>query len=180
MTIEFVGGYIAGSLAVMTDAAHLLSDLAGFLISMFSLFIASRPANKSLTYGYHRSEVIGALSSILIIWVLTAWLITEAIDRIFHPQEIIGLLMMAIASCGLMFNIIMSRVLAYNPVPNAVDGKTMKDIKDQEANPDEGLETPLVGEEKNDDDNPVFRAAYIHIIGDMIQSCGVLLAACII
>ena len=49
MTIEFIGGYIAGSLAVMTDAAHLLSDLAGFLISMFSLFIASRPANKSLT-----------------------------------------------------------------------------------------------------------------------------------
>ena len=111
MTIEFIGGYIAGSLAVMTDAAHLLSDLAGFLISMFSLFIASRPANKSLTYGFHRAEVIGALASILIIWVLTVWLITEAIDRVFHPQEIIGLLMMAIASCGLMFNIIMSRVL---------------------------------------------------------------------
>ena len=55
MTIEFIGGYIAGSLAVMTDAAHLLSDLAGFLISMFSLFIASRPANKSLTYGFHRA-----------------------------------------------------------------------------------------------------------------------------
>ena len=52
--------------------------------------------------------------------------------------------MMAIASCGLMFNIIMSRVLAYNPVPNAVEGKTMKDIE-QEANPDEGLETPLLG-----------------------------------
>ena len=98
MTIEFIGGYIAGSLAVMTDAAHLLSDLAGFLISMFSLFIASRPANKSWTYGFHRAEVIGALASILIIWVLTVWLITEAIDRVFHPQEIIGLLMMAIAS----------------------------------------------------------------------------------
>ena len=178
MTIEFIGGYIAGSLAVMTDAAHLLSDLAGFLISMFSLFIASRPANKSLTYGFHRAEVIGALASILIIWVLTVWLITEAIDRVFHPQEIIGLLMMAIASCGLMFNIIMSRVLAYNPVPNAVDGKTMKDIQ-QEANPEEGLDTPL-GVEKNDDDNPVIHAAYIHILGDMIQSCGVLLAACII
>ena len=141
MTIEFVGGYIAGSLAIMTDAAHLLSDLAGFLISMFSLFIAMRPANPSLTYGYHRSEVIGALSSILIIWVLTVWLITEAIDRIFHPREIIGLVMMGIATCGLIFNIIMSRVLAYNPV---------------------------------------IRAAYIHIIGDMIQSLGVLIAAIII
>lgn len=73
----------------------------------------------------------------------------------------------------------MSRVLAYNPVPNAVDGKTMKDIQ-QEANPEEGLDTPLLGVEKNDDDNPVIHAAYIHILGDMIQSCGVLLAACII
>ena len=182
MTIEFVGGYIAGSLAIMSDAAHLLSDLAGFLISMFSLFIASRPANKSLTYGYHRSEVIGALSSILIIWVLTAWLITEAIDRIFHPQQIIGLIMIGIASCGLLFNIIMSQVLSYSPVPNAMEGQTMQDVKNQEADPEEGLETPLLGEgnEKNDDDNPVIRAAYIHILGDMIQSFGVLLAACII
>ena len=182
MTIEFVGGYIAGSLAIMSDAAHLLSDLAGFLISMFSLFIASRPANKSLTYGYHRSEVIGALSSILIIWVLTAWLITEAIDRIFHPQQIIGLIKIGIASCGLLFNIIMSQVLSYSPVPNAMEGQTMQDVKNQEADPEEGLEAPLLGEgnEKNDDDNPVIRAAYIHILGDMIQSFGVLLAACII
>ena len=180
MTIEFVGGYIAGSLAIMTDAAHLLSDLAGFLISMFSLFIAMRPANASLTYGYHRSEVIGALSSILIIWVLTVWLITEAIDRIFHPREIIGLVMMGIATCGLLFNIIMSRVLAYNPVPNVMDGKAIGQMN-QEI--DEGLESPLLGEgydENTGDDNPVIRAAYIHIIGDMIQSLGVLIAAIII
>ena len=158
MTIEFIGGYIAGSLAVMTDAAHLLSDLAGFLISMFSLFIATRPANPSLTYGYHRSEVIGALSSILIIWVLTIWLITEAIDRIFHPREIIGLVMMGIATCGL------------------------KDYNENEIQED--LQSPLLeGEEYNEneknktDANPVIRAAYIHIIGDMIQSLGVLIAA---
>jgi len=179
MTIEFVGGYIAGSLAIMTDAAHLLSDLAGFLISMFSLFIAMRPANPSLTYGYHRAEVIGALSSILIIWVLTVWLITEAIDRIFHPREIIGLIMMGIATCGLIFNIIMSRVLAYNPVPNVMDGKAIGQMN-QEI--DENLESPLLGEENenNADDNPVIRAAYIHIIGDMIQSLGVLIAAIVI
>lgn len=185
MTIEFVGGYIAGSLAVMTDAAHLLSDLAGFLISMLALFIATRPANRALTYGYHRSEVVGALSSILIIWVLTAWLITEAIDRIFHPQEIIGLIMMAIAACGLMFNIIMSKVLAYNPLPNVMDGKSIaqhRRDKQQEQNPDQGLESPLLGEgqQQNRDANPVIRAAYIHILGDMIQSGGVLLAAIII
>ena len=179
MSIEFVGGYIAGSLAIMTDAAHLLSDLAGFLISMFSLFIAMRPANSSLTFGYHRAEVIGALSSILIIWILTIWLITEAIDRIFHPREIIGLIMMGIATCGLIFNIIMSRVLAYNPLPNVMDGKVISQMN-QEI--DEELESPLLCEdnENNTDENPVIRAAYIHIIGDMIQSVGVLIAAIVI
>ena len=91
---------------------------------------------------------------------------------------------MRIATGSLIFNIIMSQVLSYNPVPNAMEGKTLKDIKEeqQEVDPDQGLETPLLGEgmEKNDDDNPVIRAAYIHILGDMIQSCGVLLAAIII
>lgn len=167
----------------MTDAAHLLSDLAGFLISMFALFIATRPANKSLTYGYHRAEVIGALASILIIWILTVWLISEAINRIFHPREIVGVLMMVVASLGLLFNFIMSRVLAYNPAPNFAEGQTLKTVKqDQEVDPEEGLETPLLGEgnEKNDDENPVIRATYIHILGDMIQSFGVLLAAIII
>jgi zinc transporter 2 len=126
--------------------------------------------------------VIGALSSILIIWVLTIWLITEAIDRIFHPREIIGLVMMGIATCGLIFNIIMSQVLAYNPVPNAMEGKGIKDYNENEIQED--LQSPLLeGEEYNEneknktDANPVIRAAYIHIIGDMIQSLGVLIAA---
>lgn len=196
MTIEFIGGYMAGSIAIMSDAAHLLSDLAGFLISLMSLYVAQRPANKDLTYGYHRSEIIGSLSSILIIWVLTAWLITEAIQRIFNPRPISGIIMVGIAACGLLFNIIMSRVLAYNPVPNTMDGKFMTDAAKEWAEEKKGEDEPLLeGQEQNEeennmdaqsfksnagDNNPVIRAAYIHILGDMIQSFGVLLAAFII
>ena len=63
--------------------------------------------------------------------------------------------MMGIASCGLLFNFIMSRVLAYNPVPNAAEGQTLKTMQIQEVAEEEGLNTPLLGEgnEKNDDDN---------------------------
>ena len=63
--------------------------------------------------------------------------------------------MMGIASCGLLFNFIMSRVLAYNPVPNAAEGQTLKSMKQQEVEEEAGLETPLLadGGEKNDDDN---------------------------
>ena len=79
MIIEFICGYLAGSLAIMSDATHLLSDLAGFLISLFSLIVAMKPADKDFTFGYHRFEVIGALASIFIIWGLTVWLLMAAI-----------------------------------------------------------------------------------------------------
>jgi zinc transporter 2 len=179
MTIEFIGGWIARSLAIMTDAAHLLSDLSGFVISMFSLYIALRPANVKLTYGYHRAEVIGALSSILIIWCLTIWLIIEAVHRFYNPEHIDGLVMMCIASCGLLFNLIMSKILISEDLPNAFEhheenGKNKIDTE-------EGTELKFSGPPSIDEaENPILRAAFIHILGDIIQSAGVLVASLII
>ena len=193
MIIEFICGYLAGSLAIMSDATHLLSDLAGFLISLFSLIVAMKPADRNFTFGYHRFEVLGALASILIIWALTVWLLIAAVGRIRHPNPIVGFLMVCIAAGGLLFNIIMNRILAYNPVVNSMDsgmGAVKKSSEnDIEINNDNNLEENLLEkkiseEELNHnlkaDDNPVIRAAYIHILGDMIQSAGVLLAALII
>ena len=193
MIIEFICGYLAGSLAIMSDATHLLSDLAGFLISLFSLIVAMKPADRNFTFGYHRFEVLGALASILIIWALTVWLLIAAVGRIRHPNPIVGFLMVCIAAGGLLFNIIMNRILAYNPVVNSMDsgmGAIKKSSEDEiEINNDNNLEENLLEkkiseEELNHnlkaDDNPVIRAAYIHILGDMIQSAGVLLAALII
>ena len=204
MTIEFIFGYIAGSLAIISDATHLLSDLAGFLISLFSLIVALKPADKHFTFGYHRFEVLGALASILIIWGLTAWLLIEAVYRIKHPNPIVGIIMVCIAAGSLVFNIIMNRILAYNPVVNAMD-EGMGAIKENKEEKEENNVTMNLNSGNNDikeglldnyktennlgmneddlehnlkaDENPVIRAAYIHILGDMIQSSGVLLAA---
>ena len=204
MTIEFIFGYIAGSLAIISDATHLLSDLAGFLISLFSLIVALKPADKHFTFGYHRFEVLGALASILIIWGLTAWLLIEAVYRIKHPNPIVGIIMVCIAAGSLVFNIIMNRILAYNPVVNAMD-EGMGAIKENKDEKEENNVTMNLNSGNNDikegllenyktennlgmneddlehnlkaDENPVIRAAYIHILGDMIQSSGVLLAA---
>ena len=195
MIIEFICGYLAGSLAIMSDATHLLSDLAGFLISLFSLIVAMKPADRNFTFGYHRFEVLGALASILIIWGLTVWLLMAAIWRIQHPNPIVGFLMVCIAAGGLLFNIIMNRVLAYNPVVNSMDSGmgAIKKSSEEEIDFNTNLDEPLLNsiedlEIENEelkhnlkaDDNPVIRAAYIHILGDMIQSAGVLLAALII
>ena len=188
MIIEFICGYLAGSLAIMSDATHLLSDLAGFLISLFSLIVAMKPADRNFTFGYHRFEVLGALASILIIWGLTVWLLMAAIWRIKHPNPIVGFLMVCIAAGGLLFNIIMNRVLAYNPVVNSMDSGmgAIKNNSEDDLNNDNNLKESLLNNNEElkhnlkADENPVIRAAYIHILGDMIQSAGVLLAALII
>src|SRR3954468_24325514 len=87
---ELVGGIISGSLAIMTDAAHMLSDVASFMISYFAIYMGNRPSTFKMSFGYHRAEVLGALASIVLIWGLLIWLFAEAIDRIVHPSPIDG------------------------------------------------------------------------------------------
>lgn len=67
---ELVGGYIAGSLAVMTDAAHLFSDFIGFIVSLISIWISRWPANNTMTFGYYRSEVMGAFLRYVIVFMI--------------------------------------------------------------------------------------------------------------
>ena len=85
MAAEIVGGVMAGSLAILTDAAHLMSDVAGFAISIFAIWLGRRKATVEFSYGWSRAEIIGALTSVILIWGLTAWLVYEAILRIITP-----------------------------------------------------------------------------------------------
>jgi len=78
IVVQVIGGIWANSIAIFTDSAHLASDIIGFAISIISLKIAQRPATKSLSYGYHRSEIIGTMVSVIIIWGLTVWLVYMA------------------------------------------------------------------------------------------------------
>lgn len=102
---------MANSLAVLTDAAHLLSDLAGFLISIFALWLASKAPTSRLSFGFHRAEILGALVSVLLIWLLTGVLVYEAAYRVMHPEEVDGKLMFIVASAGLGVNILMGLIL---------------------------------------------------------------------
>ena len=111
MIAEAVGGYVAGSLAIMTDAAHLFSDLSSFMISIFSIWIGQKKANRKCTFGYQRAEVLGALTSVVVIWILTVFLIKEAIERIYNPTEIVAKYMLITALFGLACNLVMIKVL---------------------------------------------------------------------
>ena len=106
MIIEIVGGYLANSLAIMTDAAHMLSDVAGFMISYFAIYLGSKPASFAMSFGYSRAEVLGALASIALIWGLIVWLFIEAIHRCITAEEVDGEIMLITSSIGLACNII--------------------------------------------------------------------------
>jgi zinc transporter 2 len=103
---ELIGGYLSNSLAIMTDAAHMLSDVAGFMISYFAIYMGSRPSSFQMSSGYHRAEVLGALASITLIWGLLIWLFVEAIARCIHFEEIDGGIMLITAIVGLICNIV--------------------------------------------------------------------------
>lgn len=107
MCCEVVGGYWSNSLAIMVDAAHTLSDVAGFLINFASIYVSQRKITTIYNMGYHRSEILGAMSSILLIWGLLIWLNIEAIHRIGNPPESLNATVMIITSgIGLTCNII--------------------------------------------------------------------------
>ena len=80
---ELVGGYLAHSIAIFADSAHLASDMIGFGISMIAIKLAQRSSNDGLTYGWHRAEIIGTMISIATIWTMTVWLLVEATNRFF-------------------------------------------------------------------------------------------------
>lgn len=109
---ELVGGIIAKSLAIQSDALHMFSDFSGFAISMISIVISKRKPNDKLTFGYHRAEVVGALLSILLIWVLTGVLVYEAVNKIIYKNyEVNGMIMFIVAIVGLVCNIVMGHIL---------------------------------------------------------------------
>ncbi|GAB0095124.1 zinc transporter 2 [Sergentomyia squamirostris] len=112
MIAELIGGYLAGSLAVITDAAHLLSDCISFIVALCAICMAKRPADNFMSFGYKRLEVAGAVVSILGIWMLTGVLIYLAIMRTINWDfDIDADTMIVISTVGVAFNVIMAVVL---------------------------------------------------------------------
>lgn len=160
MVAEAVGGILSSSLAIATDAAHLLTDFASFMISLFAIWVARRKPTQAMSFGWYRAEVIGALTSVLTIWVVTGILVYLAAERIRHGDFEIDAFIMLITSCfGVFVNLIMGITLHQHGHSHGTDA---------------------VPDPHGEHENINVRAAYIHVIGDFLQSFGVLVAAIII
>uniref|UniRef100_A0A8C9NH69 Probable proton-coupled zinc antiporter SLC30A3 n=1 Tax=Serinus canaria TaxID=9135 RepID=A0A8C9NH69_SERCA len=168
MVGEVIGGYLAHSLAIMTDAAHLLTDVGSMSVSLFSLWVSNRPPTKTMTFGWHRSETLGALASVLSIWVVTAALVYLAAARIIsNDYEIEARAMLATSACAVGVNLVMAYILHQSP---AGHGHGTGAYEQLESSPSH---SPLPG-------STSVRAAFVHVVGDLLQSVSVLVAATII
>ena len=111
MVIEIIGAIVANSLALISDALHLFTDLGALILSLIVVHIARLPKTQKRSYGYHRAEILGALASSLSLWILCFVLIYEGIKRLIAPPEVEGPVVFVIACFGLIANIVMIRIL---------------------------------------------------------------------
>lgn len=194
--IELVGGILSGSLALLSDSFHLLSDVVGFLISLIAIIVSQRKATKKYSFGFHRAEIIGAMLSLILIWVLTIGLIIGAIDRLRNPVEINAKIMLITAIIGVLINITLAFTLEHDSLH--CHGHEHIHIQGHDHGHERVHEDMICEEEQhhhnktlNDKPNSGIiehmkkeninvKAAVIHILGDLLSSVGVVIAATVI
>ena len=108
---ELIGGFLTNSLALLSDAGHMLSDIGALALSLFAFRIAKRPATVSSTFGYHRVEILAALFNGLTLWLIVGVIFTAAYNRFLDPPPVESYGMMVVASVGLLVNIVAGAVL---------------------------------------------------------------------
>jgi cobalt-zinc-cadmium efflux system protein len=105
MFAEVAGGIVAGSLALLADAGHMLTDFASLALAWFAFRLARRPADWKRTYGFDRFQVLVAFVNGLALFAIAAWIVYEAIERLETPREVDGGIMVVIAVLGLLVNV---------------------------------------------------------------------------
>ena len=144
MVVEAVGGVLTNSLALLADAGHMLSDAISLGIAVMAFTLGERAANYSKTYGYKRFEILAAVFNGVTLILISGFIFYEAAGRFMNPPEVASYGMLAIATVGLLVNILVAWMLMRS-------GSTK--------------------------DNLNMRAAFLHVIGDLLGSVGAIAAA---
>ena len=105
MFVEVIGGILSGSLALLADAGHMLTDAASIGLALLAMHFAGRPHSVQLTFGYHRLEILAALVNALALWLIAAWVLYEAYGRFRVAPEVDGGIMLSIGAIGLCVNL---------------------------------------------------------------------------
>ena len=148
--MEVIGGIITNSLALISDAGHMLTHLFALLVSLFALFFASRPPTEKKTYGFYRLEILAALFNGVTLFMISVWIFYEAYRRFMHPETISSGKMFIVALVGLVANVACAFILKGG------------------------------GDEHGHGHSLNVRAAFLHMLGDTLSSVGVIIGAGII
>jgi cobalt-zinc-cadmium efflux system protein len=111
MVVEIIGGILSGSLALLADAGHMLTDTMALALAAFAFRVSTKPPDRKRSFGYQRVQIIAAFVNGLGLLVLVGWILFEAVARFMDPPEVIGEMMLVVASAGLVINIISFVVL---------------------------------------------------------------------
>ena len=141
---ELVGGIVSNSLALLSDAGHVLTDVFALALSLIAVHIGKRPSDYRATYGYQRIGILAALINGSTLIVISLFIFVETYHRVFSPPHIDSGIMLVVAAAGLAGNVVMARIL----------GSGHKDLN--------------------------MKAAWLHVIGDLITSAGVIVAGLLI
>jgi cobalt-zinc-cadmium efflux system protein len=139
MVVEIVGGFLANSLALLSDAGHMLTDVSSLILSMIALQLAARPSSAKRTYGFYRMEILAAFVNGATLMIISALIFYEAYHRLKSAEAVDSLTMLGVAAIGLVAN----GIAAWAMLPSSKE-------------------------------NLNIRGAYLHILGDLLSSVGVL------
>lgn len=147
MIVEVIGGFITNSLALLSDAGHMLSDAISLGVGVLAFTLGERAANYGKTYGYKRFEILAAVFNGVTLIVISLYIFYEASKRFANPPEVASTGMLVIAFIGLLVNILVAWILLRS-------GDTEENLN--------------------------LRAAYLHVLGDLLGSVGAIVAALLI
>jgi len=159
--VQILIGFKVGSLALISDAGHMLVDVAGLVMALLAISFSQRPATPIRTYGFYRAEILASLLNSLFLTILSIFILVEAVQRLFHPSEINGLPIIIVAAIGLGINLLGVRLLSNVRVNDGSHGN-VDNHKPQQI------------------ENLNVHGAYLEVLADTIGSAGVIAAGIII
>ena len=111
LAVEVAAGFLTGSLALLADAGHMLTDVAGLVLALAAMKFAERRPSPRRTYGYHRVEILAALTNALVLAAVAGYILAEAWERFRTPHPVAGVPVLAVATVGLLVNLVSAFLL---------------------------------------------------------------------
>ena len=152
-------GFRIGSLAVISDAGHMLIDAAGLLMALLAISFTQKPSTPKRTYGFYRTEILASLLNSIFLIILSMFILFEAFERIMHPSELHALPMIIVASIGLGINLLGIRMLSKVRIKNRASEDYVAEQHNSHGQEDLNLQ-----------------GAYLEVLADTIGSVGVIVA----